>query len=71
MKTLKTSILTVLAAIVIFCGINSPSYASVQQTNNAISIVHKPGPKQIWVTGHYKYNKYGKLVWVPGHWKRV
>ncbi len=68
---MKTSILTILAAIVIFCGINSTSYASQPNSTNTISIVKKPGPKHIWVAGHYKHNKYGKLVWVPGHWKRV
>ena len=68
---MKTSILTILAAIVIFCGINTTSFATQSNSTNVISIVNKPGPKHIWVAGHYKYNKYGKLVWVPGHWKRV
>jgi hypothetical protein len=31
----------------------------------------KPGPKYVWVAGHYKINKYGKKVWVQGHWKRI
>jgi hypothetical protein len=31
----------------------------------------KPGPKYVWVAGHYKINKFGKKVWVPAHWKKV
>jgi len=26
---------------------------------------------RVWVEGHYKYNKYGRLVWVPAHWKDI
>lgn len=31
----------------------------------------KPGPRYVWVDGHYKRTTFGKLVWVPGHWKKV
>lgn len=71
MKTLKTTILTTIAVIVIFCGFISTSYSSTAQTETTISISHKPGPNYVWIAGHYKHNKYGKLVWVPGHWKKI
>jgi hypothetical protein len=35
-----------------------------------IVYVSKPGPKHIWVEGHWKINKWGKRVWVPSHWKK-
>jgi hypothetical protein len=31
----------------------------------------KPGPKYVWVKGHWIINKHGKKVWVPGHWKKI
>ncbi len=69
MKTLKTSILTVIAAMLIFCGLGTTSYSSSVQKGTTVSTIHKPVPKYVWVAGHYKHNKFGKLVWVPGHWK--
>ena len=30
----------------------------------------KPRPGFFWVEGHYKINRYGRMVWVPGHWNR-
>ncbi len=38
---------------------------------NTHIVYSKPGPNYVWVEGHYKLNKFGKLVWVPGHWKKV
>ena len=70
MKTIKTSILTLIAAVVILCGVNTSTYSAETQTVT-ISVNKKPGPNYIWIAGHYKHNKFGKLIWVPGHWKRV
>jgi len=41
-------------------------YAGIPNT-----VVVKPGPKYVWVEGHYKVNKWGKFVWIPGQWKRI
>jgi hypothetical protein len=24
-----------------------------------------------WVKGHYRRNRYGRIIWVPGHWRKV
>ena len=29
---------------------------------------HKPGPKAVWVRGHWK-GRPGHWTWVPGHWR--
>ena len=31
---------------------------------------HKPGPKYIWITGHWKWTG-AKYVWIPGHWVKA
>ena len=71
MNTIKTSILTLIAAVVIFFGYNVNSYSSETAAVMNTSEIRKPGPKYIWVAGHFKINKHGKSVWVPGHWKRI
>lgn len=71
MRTIKTSILTVLAAIVILCAVNTTSYSTETQKVTISNDIKKPGPRYVWVSGHYKHNKFGKLLWIPGHWKRV
>jgi hypothetical protein len=31
---------------------------------------NRPGPKYVWVPGHWKKVKPRTWRWVPGHWKR-
>jgi hypothetical protein len=71
MKTLKLTLLTISAVFFIFFGVSGTT--NILASTNSVTIVSKikPGPKYIWVAGHYKHNKFGKLVWVPGHWKKI
>lgn len=71
MKTLKLTLIAISASFIIFCGFEGTT--STLANTNSVTIENKikPGPKYIWVAGHYKHNKFGKLVWVPGHWKRI
>lgn len=71
MKTLKLTLIAISASFIIFCGFEGTT--STLANTNSVTIENKikSGPKYIWVAGHYKHNKFGKLVWVPGHWKRI
>lgn len=71
MKTLKLTLLTVSAIFLVFCGFTGSTNVSAKTTAVTIESKIKPGPKYVWVAGHYKHNKFGKLVWVPGHWKKI
>lgn len=71
MKTIKLTLLTTTALFVLLFGFSGNSISSEMNKSAEISNNVKPGPKYVWVPGHYKHNKHGKLVWIPGHWKRV
>lgn len=67
------SIIIALIAVMGFITLNSSETNAAPRLGIYIGAanIHKPGPNYIWVEGHYKHNKFGKLVWVPGHWKKV
>ncbi len=71
MKTIKLTLLAVSAVFLICFGLSNT--ANVMAGTNSVTVNGsiKPGPKYVWIAGHYKHNKHGKLVWVPGHWKRI
>lgn len=71
MRNLKLSLLTISAVFLLFCGFSGTNHMFANTNSAAIVNKIKPGPKYVWVAGHYKHNKFGKLVWVPGHWKRI
>lgn len=71
MKTLRLTLLTITAIFFIFCGISGTTNLLANTNSVTIESKIKPGPKYVWIAGHYKHNKFGKLVWVPGHWKRI
>ena len=71
MKTIKIFFLPLTAIFVLFFGFSGNSISSELNKETQISNTIKHGPKYVWVPGHYKHNKHGKLVWIPGHWKRV
>ncbi|MCI0449516.1 MAG: hypothetical protein L0Y79_06995 [Chlorobi bacterium] len=72
MKSIK-SVLLAFIMIMGLIGINTSETNAGPRVRIYVGTpkIHKPGPNYVWVEGHYKINKYGKLVWVPGHWKRV
>lgn len=76
MKSIKRTLLT-LTLIIIFLFANSSNVFAWPRVTfafgkpNSHIVYAKPGPNYVWVEGHYKLNKFGKLVWVPGHWKKV
>ena len=73
MKTFKILILSIITLFLFsafFAQANAGPRIIVYAGVPIVKTV-KPGPKYIWVAGHYKINKYGKRVWVPGHWKKV
>jgi len=67
MKTIKISLLAFTAVFLLSFGI--PKQLISAETNTKIT-VNKPGPKYVWVPGHF-IHKNGKKVWIPGHWKKV
>jgi hypothetical protein len=76
MKTIKNLLIIPLFAILLL-GISyseasaGPRIGFYIGTPYHLKVVSKPGPRYVWVEGHYKVNKWGKIVWVPGHWKKV
>ena len=67
MKTIKIFLLAFTAAFLLSFGI--PGQLISAETNTKITVI-KPGPKYVWVPGHFVH-KNGKKVWIPGHWKKV
>lgn len=67
MKTIKITLLAFIAMFTLLLAEPLNTFSAVNTINTTIV---KPGPKYVWVAGHYTY-KHGKRVWVPGHWKRV
>jgi hypothetical protein len=63
------SIIIPLIAVMGFITLNSGETNAAPRVG--IYAPHKSGPNYIWVGGHYKNNKFGKLVWIPGHWKKI
>jgi len=73
MKTAKSIIISAML-IIGFLGLSvneSNAWPRYRFYKAPVVNISKPGPKHIWVEGHWKINKFGKKVWVPGHWKRV
>jgi hypothetical protein len=68
MKALK-HLLPILITVFMFTAFTTEANAVPRV--KICTVVVKPAPKYVWVSGHYKINKYGKRVWVPGHWKRI
>ena len=71
MRNLKLSLLTISAVFLLFFGFSGTNHLFANTTSVTVISKIKPGPKYVWVAGHYKHNTYGKLVLVPGHWKRI
>jgi hypothetical protein len=85
-----------LLSLIIFCGILffyyenacSQVVVKVKPAKPKVVVVKpaKPGPRHIWVKGHWRWNKKREeyvwvkghwvkpkkgRAWVPGHWKKV
>ena len=76
MTSLKGLILAVLMAILLLGSLSTDAAAwprvRVYAGIPTVAVVKvKPGPNFVWVEGHYKINKHGRMVRVPGHWKRI
>ncbi len=67
MKTIRISLLAITALFVI--SFFNPRQSFSADANTNITVI-KPGPKYIWVPGHF-IHKNGKKVWIQGHWKKV
>ena len=76
MKYLK-SLTAALALLIAVFAFSNNSYAANEGFGPRIHTyvyytgIIKPRPGYFWVEGHYKVNRFGKMVWVPGHWKRI
>ena len=76
MKYLK-SLIAALILIIASYAFTGNSYASNEGFGFRIYApvvttgIIKPRPGYFWVDGHYKVNRYGKMVWVPAHLKRI
>jgi hypothetical protein len=76
MKSLKNLLFAGLVAVLLLGAFSTEASAwprvRVYAGVPTIGVVKvKPGPNYVWVEGHYKINKHGRLVWIPGHWKRI
>lgn len=74
-KLVKSLILTGLF-LIIFAGTASsinawPRFGVVYRSAPVEVIFVRPGPRFVWIRGHYRTGFRRCAVWVPGHWKRI
>jgi len=69
MKKLMFSSLIVLILSGFSLQTNAQVIIKVRPKAPKVVVVHKKArPNHIWITGHWKVNRFGKYVWTKGYW---
>lgn len=71
MKTIKYIIPAVLTFLTVTAFSVETNAAQFTGSETSVTNNHWPRHKRVWISGHYKVNRHGRVVWVPGHWRRV
>ena len=72
-KLIKSLVLSGMFIIMLFAFTNNadswPRFGVVITPAPVEVIPVRPGPRFVWVKGHYK-PAFSGWAWIPGHWKR-
>jgi hypothetical protein len=74
-KSIKTITLSlILGLILLVASVNSTNAGqreAVTLKSPSVEVIKaSPGPRHVWVRGHYRIRLRGRMVWVPAHWRK-